>query len=97
MTTDELNEARKLVAEIGLRPAARKLGLSHATLYRRLNATEKSDQTAMQQLVDALERYARAKFNRPMMPVRNPNWAANCDWIAKHIEDQLDSWKLRND
>jgi len=97
MTNDELNQARKLVAEIGLRAAARKLGMSHATLYRRLNKAEKSNQTAMQQLVDVLERYARAKFDRPPMPKHNPNWARNCDWIAEYIDDYLDTWTLRND
>ena len=97
MTNDELNEARKLVVEIGLRPAARKLGLNHTTLYRRLNKTEKSEQTEMQQLVDALERYTRAKFNRRPMPARNPNWGPNCIWIHNHIDDYLDTWNLRDD
>jgi len=101
MTNEELNEARELVAKIGLRKAARQLAMNHATLYRRLNKTEKSEQTAMQQLVDALERYARAKFNRPPMPTRSPNagpnWKPNCIWVEKYIDDNLDTWNLRDD
>ena len=100
MTDNEMNEARELIAMIGLRKAARQLGMNHSTLYRlthKQQQQESAAQSPMQQLVDALERFTRDRLNRPPMPATNPNWPGNCIWVEKYIEANLDSWKMCDD